>query len=330
MSERPVRIALDGMGGDHAPAAVASGALLALDELPSVEIVLVGDPARMDAPSRDRLTVHAASQVISMDEHPAQAVRGKRDASIPVAVRLVKEGQADAAVSAGNTGALMAASLLTLGRIKGVSRPAIATILPTRGKPLVALDMGATADCKPEHLLAFARMGAAYSEIVLGVASPRVALLNIGGEAAKGSELTRAAHAMLAASELDFAGNVEGNHLLDGELDVMVTDGFTGNIVLKVLEGTSETLLAEIKRAFMSSARGKLAGVLAQPLVASIKSQLDYEKYGGAPLMGVCGVSIVAHGRSSARAIANAVGVAARCVEGGLIERIARAMEVGE
>lgn len=323
---RPVRIALDGMGGDNAPAEVVSGALTVLDEMPDVHVLLVGDPERMGAPSHERLTTYAAAQVIGMDEHPAGAVRGKPDASIPVAVGLVKDGAADGVVSAGNTGAMVAASLLTLRRIEGVQRPAIAQVMPTMGKPLVALDLGATADCKAEHLLQFAHMGAAYAETVLGVARPRVGLVNIGEEAEKGSTLAQEAHALLAASDLDFAGNVEGRRMFDGDLDVLVTDGFTGNVMLKVIEGTAETLFSIVKGTLMSTTRGKLAGLLAAPLFAEVKGRLDYEEYGGAPLLGVRGVSIIAHGRSNARAIANAVRAAHDAVTGRLIERIARVM----
>lgn len=322
-----MRIALDGMGGDGAPVEVVSGAIRALDELSGLEVLLVGDPGRMGAPDRPGLVIHPATDVIGMDEHPAQAVRAKPDASIPTAVRLVKEGAADAVVSAGNTGAMMASSLLILGRVAGVKRPAIATVIPTRGRPLVCVDMGATADCKPEHLLQFAHMGVAYAEAVLDVERPTVALLNIGGEPEKGSVLAQETHALLAADErLRFVGNVEGNHLLDGDLDVMVTDGFTGNVVLKVLEGTAESLFAQVKNAFMSSARGRLAGQLARPLLHGLKKRLDYEEYGGAPLLGVTGVSIISHGRSSARAIAAAVGAAKRAVDGGLTQRIAHVM----
>ena len=326
-----MRIALDGMGGDGAPAEVVSGALRALDELSGLEILLVGDPVRMGAPDRPGLVIHPATDVIGMDEHPAQAVRAKPDASIPAAVRLVKEGVADAVVSAGNTGAMMASSLLILGRIAGVKRPAIATIIPTRGRPVVCVDMGATADCKPEHLLQFAHMGVAYAETVLGVEGPTVGLLNIGSEPEKGSVLAQEAHALMAGDgRLRFAGNIEGNHLLDGDLDVMVTDGFTGNVVLKVLEGTAESLFAQLKATFMSSARGRLAGQLAKPLLHGLKKRLDYEEYGGAPLLGVSGVSIISHGRSSARGIAAAVGAAKRAVDGGLTAKIAGAMEAEE
>ena len=324
-----MRIALDGMGGDKAPAEIVSGAQMALDRLGGLEIVLVGDPERMRVPQRPGLTVRPVSEVIGMDEHPAQAVRGKPDASIPVGVKLVKDGDADAFVSAGNTGAMMAASFLTLGRLAGVQRPAISAVIPTRGRPLIALDMGATADCRPEHLLQFAHMGGAYAEVVLGVKRPRVGLLNIGAEPEKGSVLAQEAHELIAASGLDFAGNLEGNHLLDGDIDVLVTDGFTGNVVLKVLEGTAESLFAEIKQEFMRTTRGKAAGMLARPLLRDLKRRLDYEEYGGAPLLGVQGVSIIAHGRSGARAIANAVGAAYRAVDGALTERIAGALQEG-
>lgn len=322
-----MRIALDGMGGDHAPAEVIQGALEALESLPDAEILLVGDPARVGVAAHPRLRVVEAADVIGMEEHPAQSVRGKPDASIPVAVRLVAQGRADAVVSAGNTGAMMAASLLVLGRLASVQRPAIATVIPTRGRPLVSLDMGATADCKPEHLSQFAHMGVAYAETVMGVADPVVGLLNIGTEAEKGSTLAREAHALLASdARLRFAGNVEGQHLLDGDLDVLVTDGFTGNVVLKVLEGTAESLFYELKDVFTSSPRGRAAGALARPLLADVRRRLDYQEYGGAPLLGVGGLSIIAHGRSRARAIAAAVSAAHRAVAGSLIRRISESL----
>jgi phosphate acyltransferase len=326
--ERRVRIALDGMGGDKAPAEVVLGAAQALQAIPDLEILLVGDPDRMGAPSHPRLSVVETRDVIGMNEHPAQAVRAKPQASIPLAVRLVKDGRADAVVSAGNTGAMMAASLLILGRIRGVARPAIATVLPTLGRPMVALDVGATADCTPEHLLAFARMGDAYARVVFGTTDPGIGLLNIGEEAEKGNELAREAHGLLAASGLRFLGNVEGSHLLDGDVDVLVTDGFTGNVTLKVLEGTAENLIGQLKDAFMSSPRGKLAGMLAKPALHGLLRRMDYQEYGGAPLLGVSGVSVIAHGRSGARAIATALQGTHRAVAGRLIERIGEAMAV--
>jgi glycerol-3-phosphate acyltransferase PlsX len=324
--ERRVRIAVDGMGGDNAPVAVVQGVLQALEDIPDLEIVLVGAPERMAAPQRTRLSVVAAADVIGMNEHPAQAVRAKPEASIPIAVRLVKEGKADAVVSAGNTGAMMASSLLILGRIRGVPRPAIATVLPTLGRPVVALDVGATADCKPEHLLAFARMGTAYARTVFGVGEPDVGLLNIGEEPEKGSALARETHELLAASELRFVGNVEGSHVLDGKLDVLVTDGFTGNVALKLMEGTAENLVGQLKDAFMSSPRGRVAGLLAKPLLHGILRRMDYQEYGGAPLLGVSGVSVIAHGRSKARAITTAVSLTHKAVAGDLIGRITEAM----
>lgn len=328
MADRPVRIALDGMGGDLAPAATVLGALEALEVLPDAHILLVGDSELMDVPPHKRLSVVKTSEVIGMDEHPAQAVRAKPGASIPMAVRLVKEGAANAVVSAGNTGAVMAASLLILGRQRGVGRPAIATVIPTRGRPLVSLDMGATADCKAEHLLQFAHMGAAYAQVVLGVEEPRVGLLNIGEEAEKGSTLAQEAHALMVNEEaLHFAGNVEGQHLLHGDLDVLVTDGFTGNVVLKVLEGAAESLFSQLRLELQADVRGRAAGLLARPALVRLKRRLDYEEHGGAPLLGVAGVSVIAHGRSSARAIARACAAAYRAAKGSLTERIARALD---
>jgi len=258
-----------------------------------------------------------------MDEHPAQAIRTKRDSSIVVGCRLVKEGRADAFFSAGSTGAAMAAATLIMGRITRVSRPAIATVLPTRGRPVVLLDAGANADCKAENLLEFAQMGAAYAKVVLDAASPRIALLNIGEEPTKGSQLALDAHALLAGHVDGFVGNIEAHHLLDGDIDVVVTDGFTGNVVLKLLEGASKTLLAQVREALTSSAISSLAAAAARPALKRLRDRLDPDAYGGAPLLGVNGVCIIGHGSSNATAVAAALRVAALAVRGGLAEAIA-------
>lgn len=327
MTDAPVvTVCVDALGGDDAPRAILAGIGPALAGDPGLRVVLTGSedvvtPFAAEHP--DRVRAVATTQVIAMDEHPAQAVRSKRDSSLVVGCRLVREGDADAFFSAGSTGAAMAAATLLMGRIPGVSRPAIATVLPTAGKPVVLLDAGANADCKAENLLQFAHMGAAYAAEVLGVDSPRVALLNIGSEETKGSQLALDAYALLAGGVSGFAGNIEANHLLDGAVDVVVTDGFTGNVVLKLLEGTSRTLLEGVREAMTATSLTKLGAAVIKPHLAEVKRRLDPEAYGGAPLLGVNGVCIIGHGNSGPRAVQAALGVAARAVRGRLTESIA-------
>jgi glycerol-3-phosphate acyltransferase PlsX len=326
---RPVTVVVDAVGGDNAPGEVLAGvsAALALDS--GLRVIITG-PAEVVGPfaaeEGARVQAVACTESIEMYEHPATAVRTKRDSSIVVGARLVKEGQADAFFSAGNTGAAMAAATLIMGRIEGVKRPAIATVVPTAGPPCVLLDVGANADCKPENLLQFAQMGAAYATVVLGVIGPRVALLNIGEEPSKGSELARAAHALMAERIPHFIGNVEGRDLLAGVSDVIVTDGFTGNVALKLLEGTSKILLGQVKDAITSTPLNTAASAVLKPALNRLRSRLDPDTYGGAPLLGVNGVCIIGHGSSKATAIASAIGVAAQAGRGGLTEQIASAV----
>ena len=330
MSEsRPVTVAVDAVGGDHSPTEVLAGVAAALAKDSGLRVVLTG-PAEVVEPfaaqQGDRCQAVACSETIEMYEHPATAVRTKQDSSIVVGARLVKEGRADAFFSAGNTGAAMAAATIVMGRIKGVQRPAIATVMPTSGPPCVLLDVGANADCKPENLLQFAQMGAAYATVVLGVIGPRVALLNIGEEATKGSQLAQAAHALMAARIPHFIGNVEGRDVLAGVSDVIVTDGFTGNVVLKLLEGTSEILLGQVKDAITSTPINAAASSVLKPALNRLRKRLDPDTYGGAPLLGVAGVCIVGHGSSRRTAIASAVRIAAQAGRGGLTEEIAAAV----
>lgn len=333
MSEsRSVTVAVDAVGGDFAPQEVLSGVALALAGDAALRIMLTG-PADVVQPfaskSGDRVVAVPTTQIIEMDEHPATAVRSKRDSSIVVGCRLVKEGQADAFFSAGSTGAAMAAATLVMGRIKGVMRPAIATVLPTAGPPTVLLDVGANADCKPEYLLQFAHMGAAYASTVLGVSAPRVALLNIGEEPTKGSQLALDAHALMAEQVHGFIGNVEGRDVITGAADVIVTDGFTGNVALKLLEGTSKVLLGQVKDAMTSSVVNTAAAAVLKPSLARLKDRLDPDTYGGAPLLGVAGVCIIGHGSSKTKAVSNAIKVAAQAGRGGLTDRIAEAVSAG-
>lgn len=318
-----MRIAVDAMGGDYAPGEIVSGAVLAAKQL-NCDIILVGDEQEISAllPQNCSVEIRHATEVIAMDESPAVAVRRKKDASIVVATKMVKQGYADAVVSAGSTGAQMTAALLGLGRIRGVKRPAISTLLPTAQGPKVLLDSGANTDSKPEHLVQFAHMGSIYAEKVLGMARPSVALLNIGAEESKGNELTTATYQLLKKEQLNFVGNIEPRDLPAGEADVIVCDGFVGNIVLKLAEGLGGFLMDTIKQELNSSYRYKLGGALAAPGLKNIKKLMDYSEYGGAPLLGVDGVSIISHGSSKSKAIKNAVKVAVACVDNGFVQAI--------
>lgn len=326
---RPCTIAVDAVGGDFAPEEVLAGVAAALAADPGLTIALTG-PSEVVGPFASahdgRVRPVAATEIIGMDEHAATAVRSKKDSSIVVGCRLVREGEADGFFSAGSTGAAMAAATLVMGRISGIQRPAIATVLPTAGPPTVLLDVGANADCRPEHLLQFAHMGAAYAVSVLDVAAPRIGLLNIGEEPTKGSQLAQEAHALIAGQVPGFIGNVEGRDVIAGVADVIVTDGFTGNVALKLLEGTSKVLLGQVKRAMTSSALRTAAASLLAGEMRRLKDRLDPEQYGGAPLLGVKGVCIIGHGSSKATAVANGIAVAARAVRADLTGRVAEAV----
>lgn len=323
-----VTIAVDAMGGDLAPAVVLEGVEAALAADPALRVVLVGpeDVVVGFADTHDRVEAVVATEVIGMDEHAAAAVRGKKDSSIVVGCRLVKEGKADGFFSLGNSGATMAAATLMMGRIPGVLRPAIATVLPTAGAPCVLLDVGANADCKPEYLAQFGMMGAAYARSTLGVAEPSVALLNIGEEPAKGSLLAQEAYVLLQSRVPGFIGNVEGRDIPAGVADVIVTDGFTGNIALKLMEGMSHHLLGEFKRALTASAVTKVAAAVLKPSLAGLRDKLDPDVHGAAPLLGVEGLALIGHGSSGARAVASALRVGAVAVRGGLVERVAASL----
>ena len=320
-------IALDAMGGDHAPAEIVAGALLARNEL-GIEIALVGpreiiaaELARHgDTPSGVEI-IHA-SEAIAMDEHPAQAVRAKRDASINVAMGMLKRGVAGSFVSAGNTGAVMASALMTLGRVHGIERPALGTIAPYTNTGILVLDVGANADVKPNYLVQFAQMGAVYAERVMGIRNPRVALLNIGGEETKGSELMQDVHGRLAKASINFIGNIEGGEVHSGRADVVVTDGFTGNVAVKVTEGASDFIFHELRGALTSKLRYKLAAMVLKPALLQLREKMDPGTYGGVPLLGVNGVVIIAHGASDARAVRNALNAANDAASSGMLDAI--------
>ena len=323
MADTTARVAVDVMGGDHAPAVVLEGVARALADDASLEVLLVG-PAHVVAPAAsDRCTPVVATEIIAMDEHPATAVRTKKDSSIVVGCRLVRERSADAFFSAGSTGACMAAATLGMGRVRGVSRPAIAAVIPGASGPTVLLDVGANADVKPDMLVQFGLMGRAYARTVLRVADPRVALLNIGEEETKGSALAQEAHALMKVAVPGFSGNAEGRDVSSGRFDVIVTDGFTGNVTLKVLEGLASTLMSQLRSALTERTVNKLAAMVVAPSLARMKRRLDPEVYGGAPLLGVDGVCIIGHGSSNSTAVANGIAVAARAARGRLTQSIA-------
>jgi len=311
------RIAVDAMGGDGAPDEVVAGAMAAVAD--GIQVTLFG-PAGLDTRG---LPLVETTETIEMHEKPTEAVRAKPDSSLVAAHAAVAEGRADAVVSAGNTGAMLAAGLLHLRRIPGVMRPAIAVPIPTKRGPSVLLDSGANADARPEHLLQFGHMGTIFATEILDIANPEVRLLSIGEEPEKGNQLTLEAHALLGASELEFGGNAESRDLLAGAADVVVCDGFTGNVALKLLEGTIKTVLDALRDEIASTPRGKLGGLLIRPAARRLRSTLDPDTYGGAYLLGLRGLSVIAHGNSSPRAISNAIHLAARGVEHDVVGRLA-------
>jgi glycerol-3-phosphate acyltransferase PlsX len=304
------------MGGDRAPDEIVAGALSVAGG--DLRPILFG-PAGLDTGGLEHVVT---SQQIEMDEKPVDAYRAKPDSSLVAACRAVGEGAADAVVSAGNTGAMQTAGLFEIRRLPGVMRPAIAVPIPARDGPSVLLDCGANADARPEHLLQFAHMGAIFAEEILGIARPEVRLLSIGEEPEKGNELTLEAHRLLSESELDFGGNVESRQLLAKAADVVVTDGFTGNVCLKALEGTITTLLEAFRTEITATAGGKLGGLLIRPAARRLRHRLDPDTYGGAYLLGLRGLVVIAHGNSSRTAIANAIRLAARGVEHRVAERL--------
>jgi phosphate acyltransferase len=311
------RIAVDAMGGDRGPGEIVAGALAARSG--TLTPILFGN-AGLDTHGLD---LHETTGVVEMHEKPADAVRAKPDSSLVASVRAVHEGKADAVVSAGNTGAMLAAGLLELRRIPGVMRPAIAVPIPAQTGPSVLLDAGANADARPEHLVQFATMGAVFAEEILGIRRPTVRLLSIGEEEEKGNQLTLEAHALLKESDLDFRGNCEGRDILRGAADVVVTDGFTGNVVLKTLEGTIRTILEGLRAEITASTRGKIGGLLIRPAARNLRHRLDPDTYGGAYLLGLRGLAVIAHGNSSQVAISNAIRLAARGVDNDVVGRLA-------
>ncbi|MDO8427378.1 MAG: phosphate acyltransferase PlsX [Deltaproteobacteria bacterium] len=307
-----MKIAVDAMGGDYAPAVVVEGAIQAAAEL-NIPIVLVGDKDRVGEELRKHrcsdpnISIRHTSEVVGMDESPAQAIRKKKDSSLKVCFDLVKSGEASAVVSAGNSGAAMAAGIFLFKRIKGVERPAIAVSVPTMKSPAVLLDVGGNVDCKPIHLLQFAVMGEVYARYVLKEDRPRVGLLSNGEEEAKGNELTRETNALIKKTSLNYIGYVEGRDIYRGDVDVVVADGFVGNVVLKLSEGLVEAVTTMLKNEIMASLPSKIGYMLARGAFQKLKKKIDYAEYGGAPLLGIDGICIISHGRSNPKAMKNAI-----------------------
>jgi glycerol-3-phosphate acyltransferase PlsX len=328
-----MRVALDAMGGDHAPSVNVEGAVETVNERDDIDIILVGKEPLIRQELRHkrydthRISIEHASEVIEMQDQPTTAIRKKKDSSIRIGIDLVKAGRADAFVSAGHSGVVMATSLVLLGTSKGVARPAIATVMPTLKDTFILLDAGANVDCKPEHLLQFALMGNTYCKLLLGKSIPKVALLSIGEEDTKGNELTKEAFKLIKNTRLNFIGNIEGKDMFTGKADVIVCDGFIGNIALKISEGLAETILKMLKREITSVSTGRIGYLMMKPAIRNFKKRTDYDEYGGAPLLGINGTCIISHGRSSAKAIKNALKVASDYASKRVFEAISTAIE---
>ncbi|TAN64170.1 phosphate acyltransferase PlsX [bacterium] len=328
-----MKIAVDAMGGDYAPAAVVEGSVQASDEL-DIPIILVGDREKVEAELKRlgaggnaKITVRHASEVVAMDESPAKAIRRKKDSSLRVCFDIVKKGEASAVVSAGNSGAAMAAGMFLFKKLDGVDRPAIAVTLPTKKDPAVLLDVGGNVDCKPLHLVQFALMGEVYARCMLGKDRPRVGLLSNGEEEGKGNELTRETNALLKKTSINYIGYVEGRDIYRGDVDVVVADGFVGNVVLKLSEGLVDAVTSMLKEEIMASIPSKIGYFLAKTAFKKLKKKVDYAEYGGAPLLGVDGVCMISHGRSNPTAIKNAVIRAYEFTKNNVNTRLSEEME---
>ena len=330
-------IALDAMGGDHAPDAIVEGAVRALRKYDDIRILLAGPEEKLQEMTasagdvKDRIEIVNATQVIKMDEAPMMAVRAKKDSSLVVAMNAVREGRAGAVVSAGSTGALLAGGMFKIGRIAGIERPALAPVLPGLKKNFMLIDSGANVDCQPRYLLQFGLMGSVYMKSVLDVKDPQVGLVNIGAEAEKGNKLTKETYALMQQqSGYSFAGNCEARDIFTGNYDVVVADGFDGNIILKHTEGLAKALFTMIKDELMASLGTKIGALLAKPAFRKVKRRMDYNAVGGAPLLGVNGAVVKAHGSSGAEAIENAIRQARRMLEGDVVGKIREGLKVLE
>ena len=329
MGSTRAKIAVDAMGGDYAPGEIVAGAIRAQEEL-GVEVLLVGDPPQIEAALKKEhnypnLSIVPAQDVVSMDEEPLTGIRRKPKASINVAMKLVKQKQAQAVVSAGHSGAAMAAGLLRLGRIKGIERPAIGAVFPTMqpGKSVIVLDVGANVDCRPKFLEQFALMGTIYSQYVMGVKNPKVGLINIGEESSKGDDLALRTYELLQANaQIPFIGNAEGRDVLSGEFDVLVCDGFVGNVLLKFAEAVGDIVLKILREELPQGTRGKVGTALLKPNLRKIKQRIDHAEHGGGLLLGVDGVCIISHGSSKAASIFSAIRLAKEAIDNQVIEQI--------
>jgi len=327
-----MRIAVDGMGGDNSPMAVVQGCVLALKEY-DITICITGPEDIIKSElskytyDEKRISVLDAKEVISPNEHPVMAIKKKKDSSLSKALHLVKSGEADAIISAGSTGAFMAGSLLIIGRIKGIDRPALAPVMPGRNGPFMIIDCGANVDCKPYNLVQFASMGKIYFENVFKIINPKVGLVNIGEEEEKGNELTKATYKLLKESETNFIGNVEPREVSNGDVQILVCDGFVGNTILKMYEGVASNIFSMLKTEIMSSTISKIGGFLLKPVFSNFKKKFDYAEYGGAVFIGIKGICIKAHGSSDAFAFKNAIRQAVNTYENGVIDKIKNQLE---
>ncbi len=331
-----MRIALEAMGGDFAPAVTVEGAIEAVKESKELSVILVGDEKRLDQEIKERgftsssISIKHASQVVGMDEPPLTALRRKKDSSIKVAVELLKTDGADAMVSAGNSGAVMATALLMLGKLPGVDRPAIAAVMPTLKGLFVLIDAGANVDCRAANLYQFAVMGRSYAKSIFNVDDPKVGLLGIGEEDAKGNELTKETFKLLKESDINFIGNIEGKNIFIGDADVVVCDGFVGNIALKISEGLAEAITKMLKREISARTTGKLGYLLIKGAMKNFRRKTDYAEYGGAPLLGISKPCIISHGRSSSKAIKNALIIAEEFHNKGVVDIISREFDLND
>lgn len=327
-----VRLVVDALGGDEAPSVVLAGVEQALAAAPDIEVILTGpaDVVEPFAAAHERCEAVATTQVIEMGEHPANAVRKKKDSSIVVGCRLVREGRGQGFFSAGSTGACMSAATLVMGRIPGVKRPCIASVIPSPVAKTILCDMGANADCKPEYLLQFAKMAQVYARTALGIANPSVGLLNIGEEETKGSQFAQDCHKLLKEQLPGFAGNAEGKDIALGGFDVIVTDGFTGNVALKTYEGVGKALLGALKESLMGSLKTKVGALLIKPALKELMSKVSADEYGGAQLLGVKGVCLIGHGNSDAHAVCSGVLATAAAIRMGMPAKLAAAIGEAE
>ncbi|MGL5439068.1 MAG: phosphate acyltransferase PlsX [Filifactoraceae bacterium] len=324
-----MKIGIDVMGGDNAPVSTIKGAVMALEEFPELTMVLVGDMGKIDELleeekyDKSRVEIVHASEVIENEDKPVKAIRSKKDSSMVVGLKLLKDKVIDGFVSAGNTGALLAGGIFVVGRIKGIDRPALGGFYPTLKGSTVILDVGANADCKPRNLEEFGVMGGLYAKEVLGLENPRVALVNIGAEETKGDELYIETHKLLKESNsINFVGNIEARYIPDGDVDVVICDGFTGNIIIKTTEGVAAALMKRMKECLLSNLKGKLGAVLIKDNLRELRNMFDYEELGGAPLLGLDGAIIKAHGSSSPKAIKNAIKAAKVFHSSGVLDKI--------